>query len=158
VPLVGADGFETRSNQRVMLARRSGLHVARIDHLLSRYGGLVDDILDLIAQRRGLAAPIVGAEDYLAAEVVYAVTHEGARHLDDVMTRRTRISIETFDRGVAAATYIARLMGDELGWDEVRLEAEVDHYLRRVEAERQSQEKLTDQEADEARVAAPDLL
>ena len=40
-----------------------------------------------------------GAEDYLAAEVVYAVTHEGARHLDDVLTRRTRISIETFDRG-----------------------------------------------------------
>ena len=151
VPLVGADGFETRSNQRVMLARRSGLHVARIDHLLSRYGGLVDDVLDLIAQRRGLASPIVGAEDYLAAEVVYAVTHEGARPLDDVMTRRTRISI-------SAATYIARLMGDELGWDEARLEVEVDHYLRRVEAERQSQEKLTDQEADEARVAAPDLI
>jgi len=158
VPLVGADGFETRSNQRVMLARRSGLHVARIDHLLSRYGGLVDDVLALIAQRRGLAAPIVGAEDYLAAEIVYAVTDEGARHLDDVMTRRTRISIETFDRGVAASTYVARLMADELGWDEARLEAEVDHYLRRVEAERQSQEKLTDQEADEARVAARDLL
>ena len=42
-----------------------------------------------------------GAEDYLRAEVVYAVSHEGARHLDDVLTRRTRISIETFDRGVA---------------------------------------------------------
>jgi glycerol-3-phosphate dehydrogenase len=158
VPLVGADGFETRSNQRVMLARRSGLHVARIDHLLGRYGGLVDDVLALIAQRRGLAAPVPGAEDYLAAEIVYAVTDEGARHLDDVMTRRTRISIETFDRGVAASTHVARLMAEELGWDAERLEAEVDHYLRRVEAERQSQEKLTDQEADEARVAAPDLL
>ena len=32
------------------------------------------------------------------------------------------------------------------------------HYLRRVEAERQSQEKLTDQEADEARVSAPDIV
>ena len=41
---------------------------------------------------------------------------------------------------------------------QVRLELEVDHYLRRVEAERQSQLKLTDQEADEARVALPDLL
>ena len=64
-----------------------------------RYGGLVDDLLALIAQRPELAAPLEGAEDYLAAEVVYAVTHEGARHLDDVLTRRTRISIETFDRG-----------------------------------------------------------
>ncbi len=158
VPLVGADGFETRANQRVMLARRSGLHVARIDHLLNRYGGMVDDLLALVAGQRMLASPVEGAEDYLAAEIVYAVTHEGARHLDDVLTRRTRISIESFDRGVAAARPVARLMGEQLGWDSARLEAEVDHYLRRVEAERQSQAKLTDQEADEARVALPDLL
>lgn len=158
VPLVGADGFETRSNQRVMLARRAGLHVARIDHLLGRYGGMIDDVLALVTERRLLGTPVDGAEDYLAAEIVYAVTHEGARHLDDVLTRRTRISIETFDRGVHAARHVAQLMGQELGWTSERLEAEVDHYLRRVEAERQSQEKLTDQEADEARVALPDLL
>ena len=103
MPLLGADGFETRTNQRVQLARRSGLHVARIDHLLGRYGDLVDDLLALIEKRPELAEPLEGAEDYLAAEVVYAVTHEGARHLDDVLTRRTRISIETFDRGVRGA-------------------------------------------------------
>ncbi len=158
VRLMGADGYETRSNQRVLLARRSGLHVARIDHLLNRYGGMVDEVLALIAERRSLALPLPGAEDYLAAEVVYAVTHEAARHLDDVLTRRTRISIETFDRGVAAAPGAARLMADELGWDRARLDDEVDHYLRRVEAERLSQAQLTDQEADEARVKAPDII
>jgi len=158
VRLLGADGYETRSNQRVLLSRRSGLHVARIDHLLGRYGGLVDDLLALVADRPELAEPLVGAEDYLAAEIVYAVTHEGARHLDDVLTRRTRISIETFDRGVAAAAEAARLMAGELGWDDDRVHEEVDHYLRRVEAERQSQLKLTDQEADEARVKAPDIV
>jgi glycerol-3-phosphate dehydrogenase len=158
VPLVGANGFETRSNQRVMLARRAGLHVARIDHLLGRYGGLVDDLLALIAERPDLRHPLAGAEDYLAAEIVYAVTHEAARHLDDVLTRRTRISIETFDRGVAAARPAAELMAAELGWDAARLEEEVDHYRRRVEAERQSQLKMTDQEADEARVTVRDIV
>ena len=59
----------------------------------------------------------MGAEDYLTAEVVYAVTHEGARHLDDVLTRRTRISIETWDRGIHAAWPAARLMARQLGWD-----------------------------------------
>ena len=49
-------------------------------------------------------------------------------------------------------------MAGELGWDAARLDDEVDHYLRRVEAERQSQRKLTDQEADEARVSAPDIV
>jgi glycerol-3-phosphate dehydrogenase len=158
VPLAGADGYEARSNQRVLLARRSGLHVARIDHLLGRYGGMIDEVLDLVAQRAELGLPLEGADDYLAAEIVYAVTHEGARHLDDVLTRRTRVSIETFDRGVAAAPGIARLMGAELGWDEARQVSEVDHYLRRVEAERLSQEQLTDREADEARVKAPDIV
>jgi glycerol-3-phosphate dehydrogenase len=158
VRLLGADGFETRTNQRVLLSRRSGLHVARIDHLLGRFGGLVDDLLALVAERPELGGALAGAEDYLAAEVVYAVTHEGARHLDDVLTRRTRISIETFDRGIAAAPEAARLMAGELGWDERRVHEEIDHYLRRVEAERQSQLKLTDQEADEARVKVADIV
>jgi glycerol-3-phosphate dehydrogenase len=158
VPLAGADGYEARSNQRVLLARRSGLHVARIDHLLGRYGGMIEEVLDLVAQRAELGLPLEGADDYLAAEIVYAVTHEGARHLDDVLTRRTRVSIETFDRGVAAAPGVARLMGAELGWDDARQATEVDHYRRRVEAERLSQEQLTDREADEARVKAPDIV
>ena len=52
---------------------------------------------------RRWASRSTGADDYLRAEVVYAASHEGARHLDDVLTRRTRISIETFDRGIGAA-------------------------------------------------------
>ncbi|MGH3332392.1 MAG: glycerol-3-phosphate dehydrogenase C-terminal domain-containing protein, partial [Nocardioidaceae bacterium] len=79
-------------------------------------------------------------------------------HLDDVLTRRTRISIETFDRGITAAGPAADLMAGELGWDSARRDEEVDHYLRRVEAERRSQLELTDHEADEARVSAPDIV
>ncbi|MCW2756050.1 MAG: glycerol-3-phosphate dehydrogenase, partial [Marmoricola sp.] len=156
IPLLGAHGFETRTNQRATLARASGLDLARIDHLLGRYGGMVDELLDLMTDDPAMAEPLIHAEDYLCAEVVYAVTHEGARHLDDVLTRRTRISIEMFDRGTLCAQQVAELMAGVLGWDQARIDEEVDHYLRRVEAERQSQEKPTDQEADEARVSAPE--
>lgn len=158
VPLLGAWGYEARTNQRVALSRESGIEIGMIDHLLGRYGGLIDEVLDLIRSRPELAEPLEGASLYLAAEVVYAVTHEGARHLDDVLTRRTRISIETFDRGISSARQTADLMARELGWTTERADAEVDHYLRRVEAERQSQLKITDQEADEARVKAPDIV
>jgi glycerol-3-phosphate dehydrogenase len=158
VPLLGASGFEARTNQRVAIARSSGLPVARVGHLLERSGGLVDGVLAIVARDPALGEPLEGTEDYLAAEVVYAVSHEGARHLDDVLTRRTRISIETFDRGTASARPAAALMAGVLGWDDSRVDEEVDHYLRRVEAERQSQLALTDQEADEARVSAPDIV
>ena len=158
VPLLGAWGYEARTNQRVALSRDSGIDVGMIDHLLGRFGGLIDEVLELVRSRPELAEPLEGAPLYLAAEIVYAVSHEGARHLDDVLTRRTRISIETFDRGVASARPTAELMARELGWDEATLDDEVDHYLRRVEAERQSQLQITDQEADEARVQAPDIV
>ncbi len=158
VPLMGAWGFEARSNQRVALSRSSGIDIGMVDHLLGRYGGLVDELLALVHGRPELAEPLPGAEHYLKVEVLYAVTHEGARHLDDVLARRTRVSIETFDRGIAAARPAAELMAEALGWDDAQLEDEVDHYLRRVEAERQSQLMPTDQEADEARVKAPDIV
>ena len=48
-----------------------------------RYGSLVTELLDLIAERPDLGKPLTGADDYLRAEVVYAASHEGARHLDD---------------------------------------------------------------------------
>lgn len=158
VPLIGAARFQARTNQRVVLSRRHGLPLATIDHLLGRYGGLVDEVLALLDERPELAEPLAEAPDYLAVEVVYAVTHEGALHLDDVLARRTRISIETFDRGTRVAQQAASLMAGPLGWDDARVADEVDHWLRRVEAERQSQQMATDQEADEARVQAPEIV
>ena len=89
--------------------------------------------------------------------VVYAATHEGALHIEDVLARRTRISIEAWDRGVEAAPIVADLMAAELGWDNERRQWEVEHYLRRVEAERASQEEPDDESADRVRLAAPDV-
>ena len=85
--------------------------------------------------------------------------HEGARHLDDVLTRRTRISIETFDRGRRGRAGRGRADGRRarLGRGAAST-SEVEHYLRRVEAERQSQEQPDDQAADAARLGAPDIV
>lgn len=158
IPLAGADGYTALRNQRHVLAARSGLHVARIDHLLGRYGSLVHEVLDLVRADPALAEPLPGSDDYLRAEVVYAVTHEGARHLDDVLARRTRSSIEAWDRGVAAAPVVAGLMAPLLGWDDAHRRAEIDHYSARVAAERDSQEQPDDATADAARLGAPDIV
>jgi glycerol-3-phosphate dehydrogenase len=157
-PLLGATGFQALWNRRERLSETSGLHVARIEHLLRRYGARIDDLLDLVAERPELGKPLSGAEDYLAVEVVYAASHEGALHLDDVLTRRTRISIETWDRGLVAAEPAARLMAPVLGWDDTTVENEVSIYRARVEAERRSQEQPNDQAADLERTSAPDVL
>ena len=158
VPLLGAEGFTAMWNQRRTLAADTGLHVARVEHLLRRYGSMVDEVLDLIRADPTLREPIDGADDYLRAEITYAASHEGARHLEDVMTRRTRIYIESFDRGVQASRACADLMGGVLGWTHEQIEREVEHYRLRVEAERASQEQPDDATADATRLGAPEVV
>jgi glycerol-3-phosphate dehydrogenase len=157
VPLVGAEGYKALWNQRRSLAAAAGIHVVRVEHLLNRYGSCIGELLDMIGEDPLLAEPLPGADDYLAVEARYAVTHEDARHVDDVLARRTRISIEAWDRGVAAAPRVAELMADVLGWSEEEKTREVEYYLGRVAAERDSQTKPTDDTAEAARLGAPDI-
>ena len=156
IALLGAEGYQAAWNKRSKIARAFGVHKVRIEHLLNRYGVLTDELLDLIVARPELLEPLPGADDYIGAEVVYAATHEGAMHLEDVLAWRTRISIEAWDRGVSAAPVVAALMAGELGWDAARTAREVSTYLKRVEAERESQEQPDDASADRVRLVAPE--
>ena len=157
VPLVGADGYAVAWNQREQLAESSGLHVSRIEHLLHRYGTLVHELLDLVTEQPELGEPIGGAPTYLKVEAYYAASAEGALHLDDILTRRTRVSIDTWDRGDGSAEEIARIVAPVLGWDEATINGEVEHYRARVKAEIESQQQPDDQTADAARLGAPDV-
>ena len=157
IPLLGAAGYQAYWNRRDDLAERSGLHVAVIEHLLHRHGARIQDLLDLIAGNPALGEPLQGAPTYLAAEIHHAASHEGALHLDDILTRRTRISIETFDRGVESARPTAAIVAPILGWDAETVEREVWHYEARVKAERESQTQPDDHTADAARMGAPDV-
>ncbi len=157
VPLLGADGYRALWNQRRTLAKTADIHPARVEHLLNRYGSAIHDLLAMLREDPSLAQPLPAADDYLRVEARYAVTHEGARHLDDVLARRTRISIESWDRGVTAAPTVATLIADVLKWDDEQKQREVDHYLARVRAERDSQTKPDDDTAEAARLGAPDI-
>ncbi|HEY7045181.1 MAG TPA: glycerol-3-phosphate dehydrogenase/oxidase [Nocardioidaceae bacterium] len=156
IPLMGAEGYHAMVNQVERLARRADLPVWRMQRLLDRYGSLTEELLTLAADDRSLLEPVDGAEEYLRIEILYAATHEGALHLDDVLARRTRISIETPDRGTTSAAAAAEIIAPVLGWDHERMTNEVDAYAARVEAERRSQQADDDLAADAARIAFPD--
>ncbi|GAA1803725.1 glycerol-3-phosphate dehydrogenase/oxidase [Planosporangium flavigriseum] len=156
LPLLGADGYQQMWTNRADVARRHGVSVGVVEHLLERYGTLSNQLLTLMSEDPTLARSLVGAPEYLAAEIAYAALAEGALHLEDVLTRRTRISIDTVHRGVESAEDAALIMGRVLGWDEATRRREVDHYLARVAAERESQRMPDDATADAARLGAPD--
>jgi glycerol-3-phosphate dehydrogenase len=157
VPLLGADGYHALWNARPLLVDKTGLRKGQIEHLLNRFGSLLPELLDMIKYSPELARPLEGAAEYLKIEAVYAASHEGALHLDDILARRTRISIETWDRGIAAAPEVARLVAPILGWETADVDREVEHYHKRVAAERESQHQPDDLAADAARLGAPDV-
>ncbi len=151
VPLSGADGYIAVRNARYRLIADSGLPGEQIDRLLGRYGSLTGQVLELIADDRSLAQTLPGTLDYLGAEVVYAATAEGAMSVEDVLVRRTRLWIESRDRGAAAADVVARLLAPVLGWDSERETTEVESYRAQVAAERAAQTQPDDQTANAAR-------
>jgi glycerol-3-phosphate dehydrogenase len=156
IPLVGTVGFRSLRSAKESLAARYGLSQAQIERLLRRYGGETEMVLDLTTDDPTLLDTIPSGS-YLAAEVLFAVEHEGALHLDDVLTRRTRLSIECDDRGTDAAPLVAQIMAGVLGWDAETVNLELDHYAARVAAERESQTMPDDLTADAARLGAADV-
>jgi glycerol-3-phosphate dehydrogenase len=117
LPIHGAVGYRDLWADRIAFASRNGLSVSTVERFLGRYGSAVTELVELIRQDPSLSAPVTGAEGYLAAEIVHAVTHEGALDLDDVLSRRTRIAFEYPSRGQACLEQVADLVGARLGWD-----------------------------------------
>ncbi|HEY3010618.1 MAG TPA: glycerol-3-phosphate dehydrogenase/oxidase [Micromonosporaceae bacterium] len=157
LPLLGADGYAAMWRDRADLARRHSVPAGVVEHLLERYGTLTTHVLATLHADPALAMPLTGAPEYLCAEIAYAASAEAALHLDDALTRRTRVSIETPHRGEESASHAASIMGAVLGWDAATRAREVEHYLARVAAERESQRMPDDLTADAARVGAPDV-
>jgi glycerol-3-phosphate dehydrogenase len=129
-------------------------HLTRLSH---RYGRLAGELLETIEQNPDLAGEVPGGAGTLAVEIVHAASHEGALHVDDVLTRRTRLYLEAGDRGLVAARHAARLMGEVLGWDDQTRSDEVARYQRRVAAELEAQAAGDDATAAQIRNRVQDV-
>ena len=156
VPLLGADGYFALVNQTEQVGARHGLHPYRVRHLLDRYGSMIDEVLALAAEDPSLLDPITDAPVYLKVEAAYAAAAEGALHLEDILARRMRISIEYPHRGVDCAREVAEVVAPILGWSSADVDREVATYVARVEAEVLSQTQPDDESADALRAAAPE--
>ena len=135
LPLVGADGYFALEQQKERIAQESGLDVTTVTHLLNRYGSLISEILDLINDEPKLLGKLDVNLPYIKAEIVYAASHEGARSVDDVISRRTRLSFEAVNHGVHLADEIANLISPVLGWNAKERKDSVAQYTELVERE-----------------------
>ncbi len=157
LPLHGADGYDEALADVQGWSDRLGVSTTQVRRLLGRYGSGISEIGDLIAEEPDWVRTLDGGAPYLEAEVVLAARAEGARHVEDVLTRRTRLSFECADRGVQASSRVADLVGEQLGWDAGRRDLEVATYTERVAAERAAEQTADDAAAMRARLVARDI-
>ena len=133
LPLLGADGLPAVRAAARRIAEDYDVPLEAVEHLVSRYGSLAAEVLDPVRRDRSLAGRLADGYPYLRAEVAYAVTHEGALHVEDVLARRVRLLIESPDGGVPMATEVGAIMGGILGWGRRKRAAEVRRYAEFAE-------------------------
>jgi glycerol-3-phosphate dehydrogenase len=131
--LHGADGYDELVSRAATL---SPLGADVVNHLADRYGSETGVVLALAESDPDLAAPLVPGLPYLRAEAIFAVRHEMARTIDDILSRRTRARLLARDDSATAAPSVAALIGPELGWDEAEQRRRVDEYVKQIDEER----------------------
>ena len=144
LPLVGADGYFALEQQKERISKESGLEVETVTHLLNRYGSLISELLELIADQPKLAKKLDSSLPYIKAEIVYAASHEGARTVDDVISRRTRLAFEAPEHGVHLAEEVANLIAPILGWSAKDKKQSVSEYEELVDRETAALDELLD--------------
>jgi glycerol-3-phosphate dehydrogenase len=125
LPLMGAT---TKTRDPVTLAQPHA-------RLLTRYGTAAPDVLALADGRPELLDPVVAGLPYTGAEVLYAAREEMAGTLDDVLSRRTRASIQRAQPTIDAATAIAELIAPDMGWNEKETREQVARFTEACQKE-----------------------
>jgi glycerol-3-phosphate dehydrogenase len=138
LPIVGADGYHALVRQIPIIAAETNLSEETVVHLLNRYGSLINEVLDLIIADPDLGKPLAQDLPYLRAEIYYAVSHEGARSIEDVIARRTRLAFEAADEGVHFAGDIAEIIAPILGWNESEKIRSINSYRELVAREKRA--------------------
>ncbi len=114
--------------KRLRLRGAADASSAPTKHLRTRYGSDWTEVQRIIDADSTMSRPLVAGLPYCRAEAIHAARFEYARTVDDVLSRRTRALLLDRRATLAAAPDVARLLASELGWDDARVELEVQRF------------------------------
>lgn len=140
-PLPGAVGLEPANLEGVAKVGRQlmdsfGLDVDTATHLCGVYGTRAPALAALIAADPLLGRRLDSELPYVWAEIDFAVQHDLALTLDDVLERRVPLLLTASDQGLAIHERVADRMAMLLHWDQAQRQRNVDEYRAEVELSR----------------------
>jgi glycerol-3-phosphate dehydrogenase len=137
MPVIGAADESTREAIARTLSEDpaiTGAHPEAASRLAHRHGTQATEVAGL-GKSLDLLRSLVPGRPFLEAEVAWAARHELALSVDDVLSRRLRLSPELGEGQAAAADRVASIMARELGWNERECERQRDAYLESASRE-----------------------
>ena len=125
--MLGAAGYDPQA-----ILASGGLSA----HLGERYGTEAHFVSDIIQADPSLVKPIVEGLPYTEAEVVYAVRHELASTVDDVLSRRIRARLMARDASATAAERVGEILQQELRLQPEQVAKQVASYQAAIKHEK----------------------
>ena len=141
--IIGAEGYSVLINKIPKLAKEYGLSEDTIRHLLDRHGSLFDELLAPAKDDSTLLEPLIEGLPYIKAEALYAITHEAALSIDDLLSRRTRIAFEASDSGLSITSYLGELLGKYAGLEEKEIAKSINEYEQMILRQKKNLERAT---------------
>jgi glycerol-3-phosphate dehydrogenase len=141
--IIGAEGYSVLINKIPKLAKEFGLSEETIRHLLDRYGSLFDEVLAPAKEDTSLLEPLIEGLLYIKAEALYAITHEAALTIDDLLSRRTRIAFEANDSGLSITSYLGELLGKCVGLEKKEIAKSITEYEQIILRQKKNLERAT---------------
>ncbi len=139
--IIGAEGYSVLINKISKLAKEYGLAEDTIRHLLDRYGSLFEEVLAQAKDDSTLLEPLIEGLPYIKAEALYAITHEAALSIDDLLSRRTRIAFEASDSGLSITSYLGELLGKYAGLEKKEIAKSINEYEQIILRQRKNLER-----------------
>ncbi len=134
LPIGGGRGFSTEANEQKRqidgFAAWTGLDRERLQTLYLRYGSRTEAVAAFI--KRGVDAPLKSIPEYTRREIMFLAQYEKVERLDDLVLRRTMLAmLGRLKKG--SIEELAEVLGESLGWDSEKKNAEVMRMLRLLE-------------------------
>jgi len=136
-PLPGAVGWPDDDDhgavaRKIAEAGGAGVEADTARLLADTYGMRGLEVARMVRQDPSAGERIVAGRPEIMAQVDWAVEHELAYEVEDVLARRTQLYYRDRDQGLAAAPRVAARMGARLGWDAGRRDDSVRRYAELV--------------------------
>lgn len=108
------------------------LDPAQVEHLIATYGTRHIHVLDLVRENKALGERLHPSLPHIKAEILYAVRHESAITLTDVLRRRSTIALGPYRADERLLSNALSIMAPELRWPLTEIEKQRGNYLQEI--------------------------